>query len=225
MSSAPTRCVLPGFGSEVTRGRIVRHGWLRRADRHMFLFPKRRHYPINIRPPIFKLYKIRDMMTPPTNGSSHYLLLFSLAQWMHPSASLWNSWPTRTVSAKIKDVLFHWKISVFILMWILICLLQYWKGIQTDFVMIKTSWSISCVSWLKITDVSGTIPVPIIRVRCDIGQSQSQSHFTTDDQSVSASWFRALSGAHDQMLITVWQLLFCRYRAPLLTRGRVCHLS
>jgi hypothetical protein len=32
----------------------------------------------------------------------------------------------------------------------------------------------------------------------------SQSHFMTDDQSVSASWFRALSGAHDQMLITVW---------------------
>jgi hypothetical protein len=34
-------------------------------------------------------------------------------------------------------------------------------------------------------------------------QSQSQSHITTDDQSVSESWFRAQSGAHDQMLITV----------------------
>jgi hypothetical protein len=33
--------------------------------------------------------------------------------------------------------------------------------------------------------------------------SQSQSHITTDDQLVSASWFRAPSGAHDQMLITV----------------------
>jgi hypothetical protein len=32
--------------------------------------------------------------------------------------------------------------------------------------------------------------------------SHSQSHITTDDQSVSASWFRAPSGAHDQMLIT-----------------------
>jgi hypothetical protein len=40
--------------------------------------------------------------------------------------------------------------------------------------------------------------------------TQSQSHITTDDQSVSASWFRAPSGAHDRMLITVWQLLFCR---------------
>jgi hypothetical protein len=33
--------------------------------------------------------------------------------------------------------------------------------------------------------------------------AQSQSQITTDDQSVSASWFRAPSGAHDQMLITV----------------------
>jgi hypothetical protein len=32
---------------------------------------------------------------------------------------------------------------------------------------------------------------------------ESQSHITTDDQSVSESWFRAPSGAHDQMLITV----------------------
>jgi hypothetical protein len=55
--------------------------------------------------------------------------------------------------------------------------------------------------------------------------NQSQSHITTDDQSDSESWFRAPSGAHDQMLITVWQLLFCRYRAPLLTISRVCHLS
>jgi hypothetical protein len=51
------------------------------------------------------------------------------------------------------------------------------------------------------------------------------SHITTDDQSDSASWFWVPSGAHDNMLITVWQLLFCRYRAPPLTRGRVCHLS
>jgi hypothetical protein len=29
-------------------------------------------------------------------------------------------------------------------------------------------------------------------------QRQSQSHITTDDQSVSASWFRAPSGVHDQ---------------------------
>jgi hypothetical protein len=43
----------------------------------------------------------------------------------------------------------------------------------------------------------------------------SQSHITTDDQSVSASWFRAPSGAHDQMLITVWHLLFVNIGRPL----------
>jgi hypothetical protein len=34
-------------------------------------------------------------------------------------------------------------------------------------------------------------------------QSQSQSHITNDDLSVSVSWFRAPSWAHDQILITV----------------------
>jgi hypothetical protein len=32
---------------------------------------------------------------------------------------------------------------------------------------------------------------------------QSQSHFTTDDQSVSPSWCRAPSGAHDQVKVTL----------------------
>jgi hypothetical protein len=31
----------------------------------------------------------------------------------------------------------------------------------------------------------------------------TQSHITTDGQSVSPSWCRAPSGAHDQILITV----------------------
>jgi hypothetical protein len=37
--------------------------------------------------------------------------------------------------------------------------------------------------------------------------TESQSHITTDGQSVSPSWCRAPSGAHDQILITVCQLL------------------
>jgi hypothetical protein len=32
-------------------------------------------------------------------------------------------------------------------------------------------------------------------------QSQSQSHFTNDSQSVRLSWCRAPSGAHDQIFI------------------------
>jgi hypothetical protein len=57
--------------------------------------------------------------------------------------------------------------------------------------------------------------------------SQSQSHVTTYDQSVSKSWIRAPCGSRDRILISVWHLRvsFYRLRAPSLTRGRVCHLS
>jgi hypothetical protein len=53
---------------------------------------------------------------------------------------------------------------------------------------------------------------------------QSQSHIATDGQSVSRSWCRAPSRAHDQIFITVWQLRSCFFGAPSLTRGRVCLL-
>jgi hypothetical protein len=33
--------------------------------------------------------------------------------------------------------------------------------------------------------------------------SQSQSHIATDGQSVSKSWCRAPSGAHDQIYVTI----------------------
>jgi hypothetical protein len=51
--------------------------------------------------------------------------------------------------------------------------------------------------------------------------TQSQSHIATDDQSVSKSWYRAPSGAHDQIFISVWHVLvsvgsvFCICRWPL----------
>jgi hypothetical protein len=51
------------------------------------------------------------------------------------------------------------------------------------------------------------------------------SHIATDGQSVCLSWCRAPSGAHDQILVTVWQCLFCPWGAPSLTRGWVCLLS
>jgi hypothetical protein len=55
-------------------------------------------------------------------------------------------------------------------------------------------------------------------------QSQSQSYIATDGRSISKSWCRAPSGAHDQICITVWQLRSCFCEAPSLTRGRVCRL-
>jgi hypothetical protein len=45
--------------------------------------------------------------------------------------------------------------------------------------------------------------------------SQSQSHIATDGQSVSKSWCRAPSGAHGQILITLWQLRSCFVGRPL----------
>jgi hypothetical protein len=54
---------------------------------------------------------------------------------------------------------------------------------------------------------------------------KNQSHVVTDGQSVSQSWCRAPSVAHDQIFITVWQLQSCFCGAPSLMRGRVCLLS
>jgi hypothetical protein len=52
----------------------------------------------------------------------------------------------------------------------------------------------------------------------------SQSHIATDGQSISKSWCRSPSGAHDQIFITVWQLRSCFCGTPSLTRGWVCLL-
>jgi hypothetical protein len=53
-------------------------------------------------------------------------------------------------------------------------------------------------------------------------QSQSQSHVTTDGQSVSMSWCQVHSETCGQILFSVWNLLCCLCGAPSLTRGRVC---
>jgi hypothetical protein len=58
-----------------------------------------------------------------------------------------------------------------------------------------------------------------IRPRLHTDAIQSQSHIATDGQWASKSWCRGLSGAHDQIFITVWQLRSC-----FLARGRVCLL-
>jgi hypothetical protein len=57
-------------------------------------------------------------------------------------------------------------------------------------------------------------------------KSKSKSHcdWLSVSQSVSKSWCRAPSGAHDQIFISVWQLRSCFRGAPSLTRGRVCLL-
>jgi hypothetical protein len=57
--------------------------------------------------------------------------------------------------------------------------------------------------------------IPGRNTRFFSSQSQSQSHIATDDQSISKSWCRSPSGAHDQILITVWQLLSCPWEGAL----------
>jgi hypothetical protein len=56
-------------------------------------------------------------------------------------------------------------------------------------------------------------------------QSQSQSYVTTDGQSASLSWNKALTGAYDQICVTVRRFRDCWYGAPSLKRGRVCLLQ
>jgi hypothetical protein len=57
-----------------------------------------------------------------------------------------------------------------------------------------------------------------------VSQSQSQSYIATDGQSISKSWCRGPSGAHDQIFITLWQLWSGFLGAPSCQRGRVCLL-
>jgi hypothetical protein len=54
--------------------------------------------------------------------------------------------------------------------------------------------------------------------------STSKSKSRCDWQSVGAFWYRATTGAHGQMFVTVWQLLPCLRGAPSLRKGWVCNL-
>jgi hypothetical protein len=76
---------------------------------------------------------------------------------------------------------------------------------------------------------SGHIAVPLDLRNSSQFPSQSQSHIANDGQAISKSWrlrswCRALSGAYDQIFITVWQLRSCFCAAPSLTGGRGCLL-
>jgi hypothetical protein len=68
------------------------------------------------------------------------------------------------------------------------------------------------------------VKFPIGMLHWNRWNGQSQSHIATDGQSVSKSWCRAPSGAHDQIFNPVWQLWSCFCGAPSLMRGRVCLL-
>jgi hypothetical protein len=86
---------------------------------------------------------------------------------------------------------------------------------------------LACVAALDMTQTCRHMPSHAVtcRHKAQCYQSQSQSHVTTDGQSVSMSWCRGPSGSRDQMFITVWRLLLCLCWTPSLTRGRFCRLS
>jgi hypothetical protein len=53
--------------------------------------------------------------------------------------------------------------------------------------------------WLYFNSEANSINIETISAKI----LKSQSHVTTDDQSVSKSWFQGPSGSHDQILISV----------------------
>jgi hypothetical protein len=72
---------------------------------------------------------------------------------------------------------------------------------------------------------SSGIPCQHYPGNCQLKTEDSQSHVTTDGQSVSKSWIRAPCGSRDQTLILVWHLLFYRCCAPLWQEvgSVICH--
>jgi hypothetical protein len=79
--------------------------------------------------------------------------------------------------------------------------------------------SVFCVSDLVLFYESATSTVTASNDDCLTNESNwirvSQSHIATDGQSVCLSWCRAPSGAQDQILITVCQLLSCPWEGAL----------
>jgi hypothetical protein len=70
------------------------------------------------------------------------------------------------------------------------------------------------LSFINMLGLSSNVCIAHTRVACYWKLflfSQSQSHIATDGQSVCLSWCRA----HDQILITVWQLLSCPWEDAL----------
>jgi hypothetical protein len=60
--------------------------------------------------------------------------------------------------------------------------------------------------WPYLTISDSRLPFSTRRA---VSQSQGQSHIATDGQSISKSWCRAPSWAHDQIFVTFWELRSC----------------
>jgi hypothetical protein len=140
-----------------------------------------------------------------------------------PRYHVWKAFSISKNTATVDMLLLKFKVTLSVSL--IHCSVVLWRARKPNWLALSRSLISVCLWTMFSMTFSKSLPIMDKRL---IGRKfwvfishscQSQSHITTDDQSVSASWFRALSGAHDQMLITVWQLLFCRYRAPPLMRG------
>jgi hypothetical protein len=85
-----------------------------------------------------------------------------------------------------------------------------------------------CIIYTKLLSaLLGTADYALLVTR---RRSQSRSYFTTDGQSVSMSWYRALLLDLRPDIIScrnvaVWNLRSCFCGTPSLTRGLVCNLQ
>ena len=91
-------------------------------------------------------------------------------------------------------------------------------GLATVFYCLRFETSLFVASYDSQGHDGGIRP----RLHTGVTVSPSPSHIATDGQSVSKSWCRAPSGAHDQIFITVERYGFVFCGASSLTRGRVC---
>jgi hypothetical protein len=89
-----------------------------------------------------------------------------------------------------------------------ICILQVIKYMYIQHIQGLSQFRLSTIDHALLL----VAPATTAQLGC---QSQSQSHIATDGQSVCLSWCRAPSGAHDQILLTVWQLLSCPWEGTL----------
>jgi hypothetical protein len=99
--------------------------------------------------------------------------------------------------------------------------MEFW--IDSDFD--QPNWMELTVCSFKIQTLFYCLRIPTHYSTTALSNSaQNQSHIATDGLWISKSWYRAPSGAHDQIFITLWQIRSCFCVAPSLTRWWVCLL-
>jgi hypothetical protein len=86
------------------------------------------------------------------------------------------------------------------------------------------NWTHGAISLGSLEELSSGLTARLEIRKSTAQSSKSHSHIANAGQSVSKSWCRAPSGAHDHIFITVWHLRSWFCGAPSLKRERVCLL-